>query len=79
MDPDPVGSGLFLATRIWIRIQIFQTGCADPDPKKMDRICNTDLKYYLIILGTQQEGPHSPAALVHTSNSPLLPNMNHLN
>ena len=34
------GSGLFWVTRI----RIFKTGSADPDPKKMDRIRNTDTK-----------------------------------
>ena len=30
-------------TRIWIRIQLFKTGSADPDPKKLDRIRNTGI------------------------------------
>ena len=38
-DPDPVGSGLFWVTLIWIRIRILKTGSADPDSdlEKMDR------------------------------------------
>ena len=38
-NPDPVGSGLFWATRIRIRNR--KTRSADPDPKKMDRIRTT--------------------------------------
>ena len=44
MDPDPVGSGLFWVTRIWIRIHILKTGSADPDLEKIDRIRNTDVR-----------------------------------
>ena len=36
-DPDPVRSSLFGVTRI----RTLKTGSADPDLKKMDRICNT--------------------------------------
>ena len=69
-DPGPVGSGLFWVTRI--RINIFKTGSADPDPKKMDRIRNTNKKFvkslhYYIQLKLNYllvEAPVSPFLLI---------------